>query len=141
MAYAEMVTKIQTDWETAIGSTYPTMYQNEDEQDFSKPNNGIWIRLTVKPADSFTVAVGSEVEYRMPIVILAQVFAPIGSKIVNSNAVVKLIHDQYAYRDLNIGDTEGTVVKFAEPSVQDIGRDRGIYQTNISVRGEVDYFK
>lgn len=141
MAYAEMVTAIQNDWESSIGASYPTMYQNEDEQDFSKPNDGVWIRLTIKPANSQTIAVGSEVEYRMPVVVLAQVFAPIGSKIADTNAVVELVHDQYAYEDLNVGDTEGTVVQFAEPSVADVGRERGVYQTNISIRAEVDYFK
>lgn len=141
MAYADMIKAIQDDWEASIGVVYPTQYANEDEQDWTKPNDGVWIRLTIKPANSQTIAVGNKVEYRMPIVMIAQVFAPIGSKDADTNAVVKEVHDQYAYEDLIVGDAEGTVVQFAEPSVADVGRDRGQYQTNISCRGEVDFFK
>ena len=140
MAYADMITKIQTDFEASIGATYPTLYQNEDEQDFAKPNGGVWIRLTIKPADSQTIAVGNEVEFRMPLVMIAQVFAPAFSKLATMNAVVKLIQDQFAYKDLSVGDTEGTVVSFQEPTVVDVGRDRGQYQINVSVRAETDFF-
>lgn len=143
MAYAEMIAKIQSDWESSIGATYPTMYQNEDEQDFVKPNNGVWIRLTIKPANSLTTAVGNKVEYDMPIVVIAQVFSPRFSKIANANAVVKLVHDRYAYEDLVVGDAEGTVVKFKGVSVADVGTgtSRGIYQININTSAEVSFFK
>jgi hypothetical protein len=138
MAYFEIINKIQDKVDTVM-SGYTIQHMNQGQGNFTKPQNSKWIRCTIKPGGSATVCIGSQKRYRMPGVVILQIFVPIGTDDTVLNTAVGIAMLGFAYIDLAVGDSEGHIVKFVAPYPTDIGRVGGEYQINVTLPFQVDF--
>lgn len=129
MAFQATMKKIRDDIDVKL-SAYTI--EHENQQNFTKPDNGLWIRATVKTAGSVTVCIAGKNTFRTPGFIDFQVFVPVGTDTETMDGAVEDIIQAYDYVDVIVGDAEGTVVKFDRaPDPTTLGRVGGQYQKNV----------
>jgi hypothetical protein len=106
-----------------IMSALPTQYDNDAS--FDRPVGAPWCRFTVLQGDTRQVSCGGAKRFRLPGVAVAQLFIPIGE---GDKRGLELADDvNVAFRSLTASG-----VKFMSPSVQNMGRQEGEWQLNVS---------
>ncbi len=139
MGYSAMVEAIQADVDTKLAA-YPI--QHDNERGFNKPNNAVWIRASLKPAGANTVCISNKNTYRQNGILDLQVNGPLGSNEEDVNNAVEICIKAYDYINVNVGDAEGTIVKFdMAPYPTVIGRANGEYQVNVTCPYRADFLQ
>ena len=137
MGYSAMVEAIKTKID-AVLTAYSVEHDNEIG--FSKPDNTVWARAVVRPAPAVTVCIGAQKTYRQTGILDVQVFGPLGSDESAVNNAVEIVIKGFDYVNINVGDAEGTIVKFDfAPYPTVIGRNGGEYQVNVTCPFRADF--
>ena len=138
MGYSAMIEAIKTDVDTKLGGTYSI--QHDNQRAFQKPDNGVWIRASVRPAGANTVCISKKNTYRQDGFLDLQVNGAFGSNEQTVNDAVEACIKTYDYVNINVGDAEGTIVKFdMAPYPTVIGRAAGEYQVNVTCPYRADF--
>ena len=137
MGFSAMVEAIKTQVDTDLGGSYSINHDNSSG--FTKPQNAVWIGCSVKTGEAFTVCIGANNTRRQPGIVDLQVFGPIGTDVSDVNDAVEAALEAFAYIDINVGDAEGTIVKFQAPYPTIIGRNGGEYQVNVTMPWQADF--
>jgi len=95
-----------------------------DNQEFVKPQDQIWVRVTILNGHSAAKAIGSQ-RFRNPGVMIAQIFGPIGDGDRDQTRVADTIRREF--RAVTDGD-----VSWHTPSQDRVGRDDNWYQINVN---------
>ena len=136
MAYSDIDAFIDAKTASLLGGSYSIQYDNEEG--FDKPNDAVYLRSFIRQAPSTPIAFGNGVRYRLNGTLEFQVLGPIGTDKIEVNAAVDAIIAAYEYKKYAVGDTEGSVIRFQNPSPVPVGRNNGIYQVNVAIRFWVD---
>lgn len=132
MNYQTLGNTIRSRFKTQIADarSLSTQYDN---QDYTKPNNAMWCRLSILTGDSFQASFGGAggKRFRTPGTMIAQIFCPIG---LGDKAALQMA-DYIVTAFRAVTDTN---VVFKTPSVQRIGRTESEWQINVSCPFYVD---
>lgn len=140
MGFSAMVEAIKSQVDTVLGSGGAGYDINHDNApDFTKPQNTVWIGCAIRTAAAFTVCIGTKNTWRQPGILDLQFFGPIGTNVSDVNDAVEIALEAFDYIDINVGDAEGTIVKFIAPYPTIIGRNGGEYQVNVTGPWEADF--
>jgi len=141
MAYQAMITAIKADVNTKLGTggfNYSIQYENDPA--FQKPDNAVWIRASIRPAGANTVCISEKNTYRQEGILDLQVNAPFGFGETEVNLAVERCIQAYDYVNINVGDAEGTIVKFdMAPYPTVVGRAAGEHQVNVTCPYRADF--
>jgi len=138
MGYSAMIEAIKARVDSELGGTY--QIQHDNELGFEKPDNAVWIRASIRPAGGETVCISTKNTFRISGILDLAVFGPLGSDEESVNDAVELAINAFDYARINVGDTEGTIVKFdAAPYPNVIGRNSGEYQVNVTQPWRTDF--
>ena len=133
---------IGTLFNTGWGSTTPISYQNRD---FSPPEGSEWVRLTINPADSFRIELGTGLKHERTVgIVQVQVFVPANTGDGRSTELGDMVADIFRDQQVDLLDpSDGVTVMgriiFRTPTLRPIGVDtrlemKGLfYQMNVSV--------
>ena len=122
MAYSDIDASIDAKVVTLLGGSYSIQYDNQEA--FVKPDNSVYLRAFIRQAPSTPVAFGDG-EF--------QVIGILGEDKTAINAAVDAIIANFAYLKYNVGDPEGSVVRFQNPQPTPVGRINGRYQVNVAI--------
>jgi len=140
MGYSAMIEAIKTRVDTELGGTY--QIQHDNALGFEKPDNTVWIRASIRPAGGETVCISAKNTYRLSGILDLAVFGPLGSNEQDVNDAVELAIKAFDYARINVGDAEGTIVKFdAAPYPTVVGRNSGEYQVNVTQPWRADFIQ
>jgi len=139
MGLSAMIDAINTKADTVM-----TAYsiEHENELGFTKPDNAVWVRTSIRPAPAVTVCISAKNTFRQPGFLDIQIFGPIGTDLSAINDAAEIAVNGFAYTNINVGDSEGTIVKFdMAPYPTIIGRDGGEYQVNVTCPFRADFIE
>ena len=96
-----------------------------DNAEFTKPDEALWVRFTIKHGESVQLSFGSTKRFRFPGVAIAQVFMP--QQKGDAEAVIMADKIATAFRSVTAAG-----VTYRTPSVMNIGRVANEYQVNVT---------
>jgi len=131
MAYSDIDAAIDAKTVTLLGGSYSIQYDNEEA--FAKPDDAVYLRSFIRQQQSTPVAFGDGVRYRLNGTLEFQVIGILGEDKIEVNAAVDDIIAAYQYLKFNVGDPEGSVIRFQNPSPIPVGRVGGTYQVNVAI--------
>jgi len=110
----------------ADANSLPTLYDNQNEDTFDKPDNAMWCRLSIKDGEARQIAAGGSGgnTYRRPGVMIAQLFSPVGVGDKAQRAMVEKI--EAVFRCVTV-----TGVRFSTPTPRIVGRIGDEWQVNV----------
>lgn len=133
MAYSDIDAAIDQKVVDLLGGSYSIQYDNEEK--FDKPDNAAYLRAFTRQQPSTPVGIesGTGVRYRLNGILEFQVIGILGEDKTAVNAAVDDIIAAFEYLKFNVGDPEGSVVRFQNPQPQPVGRISGRYQVNVPI--------
>jgi len=106
-----------------IKSALPTQYDNDGS--FTRPKGAPWCRFTVLQGETAQVTAGGFKRFRQPGVAIAQLFMPLGEGDKRGLELADAV--KLAFRSVTAAG-----VIYRSPSVQNMGRQEGEWQLNVS---------
>jgi len=105
-----------------------TLYDNQDEGTFDKPDNAMWCRLSIRDGDNNQVATGGSGgnTFRRSGVMIAQLFSPLGLGDKDQREMAGKI--EAVFRCTTISS-----VKFRTPDMNTVGRTQGGDEWQVNV--------
>ena len=131
MAYSDIDAWIDAKVDILLGGSYSIQYDNEEK--FAKPDGEIYLRSFIRYTPSTPRSFGDGVTYTLNGTLEFQVIGILGEDKSAVNAAVDDIIAAFEYLRDNVGDPEGSVVRFQNPSSIPVGRVNGRYQVNVTI--------
>lgn len=107
-----------------IKTALAVQYDNDDS--FSKPNDKIWVRFTIRPGQDFQVTLGATKRFRSPGVAIAQIFQSAGVGDEDTTVLADIIR-------LVFLSTKADGVTYRTPYEGEPRRDERDWQTNVYI--------
>lgn len=96
-----------------------------DNQDVDSKQQDIWCRVNIRPGESIQADLGANKRFRVPGIMIVQIFNRTGLGTRAINVIVDRING--FFRAITVGG-----VTYQTPSVTHLGANKGWYQVNIA---------
>lgn len=128
MSRSSVENAIRTRWDANFAA-YPTQHDNQG--DFTKPNDALWVRFNVRSGQTAQVSIGEQKRFRTAGVVIAQVFVPAHDGTGTAMLLADLV-------DTYFRAVTASGVTYLTPSVEHVGLSGAYWQTNITIPFRAD---